>query len=71
MRTQPGRPRRTLKNLLREAAIPPWQREMLPLVYVGTELAWAAGIGAGHDFLVKADAPGWLISWQELPHTAG
>ena len=71
MRTQPGRPRRTLKNLLREAAIPPWQREMLPLVYVGTELAWAAGIGADHDFLVKADATGWLISWQELPRTAG
>ena len=69
LRTGPGRPRRTLKNLLREARIPAWRRENLPLVYVGDDLVWAAGIGADSDYLVKADASGWLISWQEPPHT--
>ncbi len=69
LRTGPGRPRRTLKNLLCEAQIPVWRRENLPLVYVGEDLVWAAGIGADSDFLVKAEASGWLISWQEPPHT--
>jgi tRNA(Ile)-lysidine synthase len=60
-----GRPRRTLKNLLREAGIPAWQRETLPLIYVGEALVWAANIGADSDFLAKPGEPGWLISWRE------
>ncbi len=64
-----GRPRRTLKNLLREAGVPAWQRERLPLVYVDESLVWAARIGADSDFLVKPGEPGWLISWQ--PNKAG
>jgi tRNA(Ile)-lysidine synthase len=39
------RPRRTLKNLLQEAGIPPWQREITPLLYCDDQLIWAAGIG--------------------------
>ncbi len=38
-----GKQRRTLKNLLREAAIPPWEREQIPLLYVGDELATVVG----------------------------
>ncbi|OYY93103.1 MAG: tRNA lysidine(34) synthetase TilS [Hydrogenophilales bacterium 28-61-23] len=64
LRPEPGRPRRTLKNLLREAAIPAWQRQALPLVYVDETLVWAAGVGADRDFLVKPDETGWLISWR-------
>jgi tRNA(Ile)-lysidine synthase len=65
-RLRPGveRPRRTLKNLLREAGIPAWQREALPLVYIDEKLAWVANIGVDSDFLVKPGEPGWLISWQ-------
>jgi tRNA(Ile)-lysidine synthase len=46
-RLQPdrGRPRRTLKNLMQEARIPPWERERLPLVFCGSDLAWAATLG--------------------------
>lgn len=29
------RPRRSLKNLLREASLPPWEREMLPILLSG------------------------------------
>lgn len=62
LRSAPDRPRRPLKDLLREAGIPPWRRERLPLVYVGERLAWAAGIGADADFMVAGGQPGWLIS---------
>jgi tRNA(Ile)-lysidine synthase len=46
-RLQPDcrRPRRSLKNLLQETGMPPWQRERMPLVFCGQKLVWAAGIG--------------------------
>ena len=44
------RPRRSLKNLLREAAIPPWERETLPLIFSGEHLACVPGIGVDCDF---------------------
>ena len=59
-----GRPRRALKSLLREAGIPPWQRARLPLLYVGEELAWVAGVGADARFRAGAGQEGWLISWE-------
>jgi tRNA(Ile)-lysidine synthase len=39
------RPTRTLRNLLQEARIPPWERDRLPLLFCGKDLVWAAGIG--------------------------
>ena len=46
-RLQPDcrRPRRSLKNLLQETGIPPWQRERMPLVFCGQNLVWAPGVG--------------------------
>jgi tRNA(Ile)-lysidine synthase len=51
-RLQPDcrRPRRSLKNLLQEARLPPWQRERLPLLYCGEHLVWVAGIGVDCSF---------------------
>ena len=63
LRTAPGRPRRALKDLLREAAIPPWQRTRLPLIYLDDRLVWAAGIGADAEGLARPGEPGWDISW--------
>jgi tRNA(Ile)-lysidine synthase len=63
LRVAPNRPRRCLKDLLREAAIPPWQRDRLPLVYVDDRLAWVAGIGPDAAFRAGAGERGWLISW--------
>lgn len=34
----------SLKHLLQEWGVPPWERERLPLVYVGERLAWAVGL---------------------------
>ena len=35
--------RRTLKNILRERGVPPWERGQIPLVFVGNELVQVVG----------------------------
>jgi tRNA(Ile)-lysidine synthase len=58
------RPRRSLKNLLREASLPPWEREMLPLIFSGEHLVCVPGIGVNSDFQAAAGEPGLVIQWQ-------
>lgn len=57
------RPRRALKQLCQERAIPPWQRDLLPMLYVGAELAWVAGLGTDCAFQAAANETGLLIAW--------
>lgn len=41
----PGRRHRhTLKNILQDAGIPPWQRSRIPLIYLNGEIAAVAGV---------------------------
>lgn len=49
---------RSLKNLLQEAGLPPWQRACIPLLWCDGKLAWASGIGFDADYLATADEPG-------------
>ncbi|MBU1663890.1 MAG: tRNA lysidine(34) synthetase TilS, partial [Gammaproteobacteria bacterium] len=65
LRLDARQPTRTLKNLLREAAVPPWLRECLPLIYLDDRLAWAAEIGADAAFQAGPEEAGWLISWRK------
>ncbi|MFN7087721.1 MAG: tRNA lysidine(34) synthetase TilS [Burkholderiales bacterium] len=64
-RLQPAcrRPRRSLKKLLQESRLPPWQRERLPLLFCGSKLVWAPGIGIDCEFQAQAGetsvAPEW------------
>lgn len=60
---QCNRPTRSLKNLLQEAAIPPWLRNRLPLLYCGERLICVPGIGVECEFQVKSDEPGILPVW--------
>lgn len=60
------RPRRTLKHLLQEAAVPPWERERLPLVYCGDTLAFVPGIGVAAALQAGPREPGVVLSWQRL-----
>jgi tRNA(Ile)-lysidine synthase len=66
LQLHPQRPRRSLKNLLQESRIPPWERARLPLLRCGDELVWAAGIGVGCRFQAKPGEasvqPLWLPS---------
>lgn len=62
LRPDKNRPTRSLKNLWQEAGIPPWEREMMPLIWSGSALLAVPGIG------VSADAPrgqdGYGIGWE-------
>lgn len=57
------RPTRTLKHLLQEANIPPWQREHLPLVYWHDTLAFVPNIGIAHELQASENEPGLEITW--------
>ncbi len=57
------RPRKTLKHLLQEAAIPPWQRERLPLLYSGERLVAVPGIGVDWDFHATPAESALKIDW--------
>jgi tRNA(Ile)-lysidine synthase len=62
LRPLAGGPHRSLKNLLQEAAIPPWQRDTLPLLWCGGKLAWAAGVGYDADCLAEPGEAGIILS---------
>lgn len=59
------RPRRSLKNLLQEAAVPPWQRERLPLLLCGEQLVWVSGVGVDCAFKAAADEPAIAVALQD------
>lgn len=48
---------RTLKNLLQEHAVPPWQRERLPLLYCGEELVCIPDVAIAAEYQA-VDEPG-------------
>jgi tRNA(Ile)-lysidine synthase len=58
-----SRPTRTLKHLLQEANIPPWERQRLPLVYLDDELAMVPGIGVAANLQPEPNEAGLLIEW--------
>ena len=64
-RLQPDcrRPRRSLKNLLQEAAIAPWQRERVPLLFCGEKLVWVPGVGIACDYQATEGEPSVIPDW--------
>jgi tRNA(Ile)-lysidine synthase len=48
------RPTKKVKQLLQESNLPPWEREFLPLVFVGDELAYVNNFGIDIKFQAKA-----------------
>ncbi|OIR17757.1 tRNA(Ile)-lysidine synthase [mine drainage metagenome] len=61
------RPTRTLKHLLQEANMPPWQREHLPLIYWQDTLACVPGIGIAHELQATEGEQGIMVYWQDSP----
>ena len=51
----------SLKKLLQEAGVPPWERERLPLIYVGEELAAVSDRWVCEPYAAHADEPGWRL----------
>jgi tRNA(Ile)-lysidine synthase len=70
LRLGPAAPRRALKDLLREARIPPWVRERLPLLWNGAQLV---GVAVPGDTWVAAEVaavPGeeaYEVEWRDAP----
>jgi tRNA(Ile)-lysidine synthase len=50
-----------LKKLLQEAGVPPWERERLPLIYAGDELAAIGDRWICAPFAAQTGEPGWRI----------
>ncbi|MDA1108071.1 MAG: tRNA lysidine(34) synthetase TilS [Proteobacteria bacterium] len=53
-----------LRKLLQEAAIPPWQRDRIPLIYVGPDLAAVSDLWICEPFQAAADEGGLVIVQQ-------
>jgi tRNA(Ile)-lysidine synthase len=66
LRTDPRRPRRTLKNFFQEQGIPPWRRDRLPLLYCGDQLVSVPGIGDACEFRASPGEAGLIVTWESL-----
>ena len=58
LRPHPNAAMRTLKNLLQEHHIPPWQRDRLPLLYCGDELVCVLGVAIAAEYQAAAEETG-------------
>ena len=59
------RPTRTLKYLLQEINMPPWQRMYIPLIYWEDKLACVPGVGVAYGLQAQVNEPGLEIIWQD------
>jgi tRNA(Ile)-lysidine synthase len=63
LQPEPTGRRRTVRNLLQEASLPPWLRERLPFIYVDGRLAAVPGLGVDAQFRAGAASSGLLPEW--------
>ena len=49
LRTRPGGPHRSLKNLFQEQGVPPWLRQRLPVLWSGGHPVWVPRLGIDAD----------------------
>ena len=60
LQCHPLRPRRPLRKLLQDAAIPPWERPALPLLWCDGKLAWVGRLGVDAGFSCPPEEEGIL-----------
>ncbi len=53
----------TLKKLLQEYDLPPWQRDRLPIIYCGDEIAAVGSLWICERFNADAEQRGWHLHW--------
>ena len=54
----------SLKKLLQELGLPPWERSRLPLLYLDDRLVAVAGLGVAAGSSARAGENGWILEWQ-------
>nr|VFK40435.1 MAG: tRNA(Ile)-lysidine synthase [Candidatus Kentron sp. TC] len=52
-----------LKKLFQENGVPPWERNRIPLIFSGGELAAVVGLWVCHPFEARRGEPGWIFRW--------
>jgi tRNA(Ile)-lysidine synthase len=57
---------RSLKKLLQEAGVPPWERDYIPLLYCNEELIAVIGLWLSEKHVVGEDESGWDIRINNL-----
>ena len=62
-RPQLGRPQRSLKQVLQTQAMPPWQREQLPLIFMDETLVIIPNVGVDAGLQAGKDEMGLVVSW--------
>lgn len=55
---------RTLKNLLQECAVPPWERDAMPLLYCNEQLVWVPAVGVASEFQARPGEPALEFCWE-------
>lgn len=69
MRLKPdaARPSRTLKNLFQEHAVPPWIRQVTPVLRTGGNTLWVGGLGYDCRYLAAPGEAGVRVEWLATP----
>lgn len=60
---QQRRPQRSLKVIFQMAKMPPWNRDCIPLVYLGDTLVCIPDVAIDERYTAKADEVGLMLSW--------
>ena len=60
---QLSRPHRSLKVMLQNADMPPWQREQLPLIFMDETLAIIPNVGVDAHLQASTDEVGLVVNW--------
>jgi tRNA(Ile)-lysidine synthase len=64
LQPQAARPRRRVKSLLQEAGVPPWERQRLPFIYCGEDLACIPGVAIDCRFRAGPGERGVVPVWK-------
>jgi tRNA(Ile)-lysidine synthase len=64
LQIDPRRPRRALRKLLQENAVPPWERKRLPLLWIDEHLAWVGALGCDASLACPPGEAGFLPCWR-------
>lgn len=61
-----GRPYRSLKQVLQTHAMPPWQREQLPLIFMDETLVIIPNVGVDAGLQAGVDEIGLVVNWVNI-----
>ena len=58
------RPTKKIKQLLQVSHLPPWERENLPLIFVGKDLVYVPGLGIENRYQAQPLNMGLEVTWK-------